>query len=159
MIIAIIIVVIVIILVIIYRYIPKKRWVNCSFKITDSATVLPQVKGDAFDVNTCVDLEVVSTNSARTLGLSGRKAMDKNKGMLLDFRQPGKYCIWMKDMNFALDVLWLNERYEIDQMMENVTPDTYPKSFCGPSSSRYIVEVRDGVVRLADLHIGQRIKL
>lgn len=145
-------------LAIVYRFSPKSSRTDCSFRIDESA-VLPRTQGDAFSAATCVNLEVASTNSTRTLGLSGRPSMAMNQGMLFDFRQPGEYCIWMKDMKFALDIIWLSEEKEISQMIDNLTPDTYPKSYCGPPTSRYVVEVNSGVIKAADLHTGQRIKL
>lgn len=142
---------------IVYRFSPKSVQADCAFRIADSA-VLPVTQGDAFKVTTCVQLEIASTNSARTLGLSGRKDMARDRGMLFDFGQPAEYCMWMKDMHFSLDMIWLNESKEIVYMIEGVTPDTYPKSFCGPASARYVVEVNSGIVKAADLHTGQRLK-
>src|SRR5690606_9651917 len=69
---------------IVYRFSPKSVQADCAFRIADSA-VLPVTQGDAFKVTTCVQLEIASTNSARTLGLSGRKDMARDRGMLFDF--------------------------------------------------------------------------
>jgi len=134
------------------------RDLSCAFRISNSSD-LPITKGDAFKVGTCLRLEVASSNSSRTLGLSGRKEMAHDHGMLLDFEQTGEYCMWMKDMHFSLDILWLNENKEIIYMIENITPGTYPKSFCGPQSARYVVEVNKDIVKSADLHIGQHLKI
>ena len=142
---------------VIYRYSPKSVEKDCAFRISESA-LSPETKGDAYRVDTCVTLEEASTNSERTLGLSGRRSMDHDKGMIFDFMQPGEYCMWMKDMHFALDMMWLNENKEIIYMIEDVTPDTYPKSFCGPTEARYVVEVNKGTVKAGDLHVGQRLR-
>lgn len=155
---SVIVVVMLIALLVAYRYSPKPAVVSCAFRISDSAS-LPETQGDAFRVNTCVQLEVASTNSARTLGLSGRRELARDRGMLFDFRQPGEYCMWMKDMYIDLDMIWLNEQKEIVHIVEDVAPDTYPKSFCGPNSAQYVVEVSSGAVRAADLRIGQRLKI
>lgn len=146
------------VLLVVYRYSPKAAYASCPFRISDSER-LPITQGDAFKVSTCVDLEVASTNSARTLGLSGRREMARSHGMLFDFARAGEYCMWMKDMHFSLDILWLNDDKEIVHMIENVTPDTYPKSFCGPETARYVIEVNSGIVKSADLRIRQRLKL
>lgn len=142
---------------VIYRYSPKEIETSCAFRIPESAAS-PETKGDAYRVDTCVSLELVSTNSERTLGLSGRSDMALDRGMLFDFKAPNEYCMWMKDMNFSLDMVWLNEQKEIVYMIEGVTPDTYPKSFCGPEEARYVIEVNTGIVKAADLRIGQRLR-
>lgn len=142
---------------IVHRFSPKETRLDCAFRVANSSEV-PVTKGDAFKVDECVHLEVAATNSARTLGLSGRASMPADQGMLFDFYKPGEYCMWMKDMSFALDMMWLNEDKEIIYMIENVGPDTYPQSFCGPKEARYVVEVNAGVVKAADLHVKQRIR-
>jgi uncharacterized membrane protein (UPF0127 family) len=142
---------------VVHRFSAKDERINCTFQIARQENV-PVVQGDAFKVDTCVELEVASTNSARTLGLSGRKSMDWDNGLLFDFHKPDEYCMWMKDMHFALDMMWLNEDKEIIYMIEDVTPDTYPKSFCGPAEARYVVEVNTGVVKAGDLQIHQRLR-
>jgi uncharacterized membrane protein (UPF0127 family) len=141
---------------VVHRYSPKTDVADCAFRITESAAA-PETKGDAFRLDTCIRLEEASTNSQRTLGLSGRASMGQNKGMVFDFGGPAEYCMWMRDMNFDLDMIWLNEQKEIVYMIEGVTPDTYPKSFCGPESARYVVEVNSGIVKAGDLHVGQRL--
>jgi uncharacterized protein len=85
--------------------------------------------------------------------------MDTDRGMLFDFGAPDQYCMWMKDMKFSLDMIWLNEQKEIVSLVENVSPQTYPKSFCGPKTAWYVVEVNAGIVSAADLRVGQRLNL
>ncbi|MCA9332031.1 DUF192 domain-containing protein [Candidatus Saccharibacteria bacterium] len=143
---------------IVYRFSPKTSYADCVFRIS-SSDVTPETQGDSNVLDNCVQLEKAASNSARTLGLSGRASMDRNKGMLFDFATSGEYCMWMKDMHFDLDMIWLNDQYEIVHMIEGVTPDTYPKSFCGPASARYVVELNSGIIKAADLHVGQRIRL
>jgi uncharacterized membrane protein (UPF0127 family) len=140
---------------IVHRFSPKPTELNCAFRIAESA---PETKGDTFKVDNCVVLEEASTNSEQTLGLSGRSSMPRNRGMLFDFHESDEYCMWMKDMHFALDIIWLNQQKEIVYVVENVTPDTYPKSFCGPGEARYVVEVNTGVVKAANLQVGQRLR-
>jgi len=140
-----------------HRFSPKSTYAACAFRIPKTA-LSPETQGDAYRLDNCVRLEKASTNSARTLGLSGRESMGEDEGMLFDFIRPAEYCMWMKDMNFSLDILWLSEQKEVVYMIEGVTPDTYPKSFCGPESARYVVEVNSGIVKAADLHVGQRLK-
>lgn len=147
---------ILLVVIVAYRFSAKDHQYACAFKI--SSQPLPETEGDAFRVDTCVKLEVVSTASERTLGLSGRESMLREQGMLFDFVTTGKYCMWMKDMNFPLDMLWLSADKRIVEIKEDVTPETYPQTFCGPESARYVVEVNSGVSKAGNLQLGQSLR-
>lgn len=139
----------------VYRYSPKDHTEDCAFRIASSGQ--PITEGDSFRVDTCVTLEVAATNSARTLGLSNRTSMPMDRGMLFDFGTTGEYCMWMKDMHFSIDIIWLGEDKEILHMAKAVAPETFPTAFCGPHEARYVIEVNSGVIAAGDLHIGQRL--
>ena len=65
-----------------------------------------------------INVEIASTESARNKGLSDRDSLGENDGMLFVFDQPGKYSFWMKDMRFALDLIWIN-----DNKVVEITPN------------------------------------
>ena len=54
-------------------------------------------------------VEVSRTHEARAQGLSGRASLCSDCAMLFVFESPGQYGFWMKDMQFAIDILWLRE--------------------------------------------------
>jgi uncharacterized membrane protein (UPF0127 family) len=140
-----------------YRFSPKQTVSKCAFYISDAKSV--ETPGDApRNFDTCVQLERVSSNSERLLGLSGRQSLPRDRGMLFDFGTADEYCMWMKDMRFSLDIIWLDDQNKIVYMAEDVTPETYPKAFCGPKDAQYVVEVNSGVVKAGDLRVGQRLR-
>jgi uncharacterized membrane protein (UPF0127 family) len=66
-------------------------------------------KGEAMLVgDKKIKVEIADTEEERTLGLSGRNSLCAGCGMLFSFAQRGKYSFWMKDMNFDLDMLWID---------------------------------------------------
>ena len=132
---------------------------ECAFRVSKADAPAPVTEGDATDINICVKLERVASPSSRQLGLSNRPSLAWDRGMLFDYQQPNQYCMWMKDMHFSLDMLWLNEQYEIIAMREQISPDTYPRSFCGPETAYYVVEVNAGIVQAGDLRLGQHLNL
>jgi len=87
-----------------------------------------------------VELEVVDTIETRTQGLSGRESLTEGTGMLFVFDEPGTHGIWMKDMNFAIDVLWLNENFQIIYMVEGMTPESFPNVYRSRKPAKYVVE-------------------
>jgi uncharacterized membrane protein (UPF0127 family) len=64
--------------------------------------------------NTTVDLtnlrlEIADTDASRRQGLSGRKNLALNEGMLFVFDDSSIQPFWMKDMFFSLDIIWINQ--------------------------------------------------
>jgi len=107
----------------------------------------------------CINLEVANTDATRVMGLSGRENMEENSGLLFVFPKPGKQCIWMKDMNFALDIIWLDSGKKITAIKKDVKPETYPDAFCPSDDSKYVIELNSGTSSRAGLQVGQKISL
>ncbi len=100
-------------------------------------------------------LEWTTTPETRERGLSGRTGIDFGKGMMFDFRgEPRGSGIWMKDMLFSIDVVWLSDDFEIVGMVPNMTPETYPHVFRVPQNGRYALELAAGSIKKFDLKIG-----
>lgn len=56
-----------------------------------------------------VQAEVARTDRERELGLSNRPGLAEGEGMLFLFGGVGPAGIWMKDMRFPLDILWIRQ--------------------------------------------------
>lgn len=104
-------------------------------------------------------LEIVSSEAARTQGLSGRQSLAGDRGMLFVFPGDGTQCIWMKDMRFSLDIMWLDGEKRVVHIERDVSPDTYPQQFCPEKSARYVIELNAGEVEHAGLKVGQTLIL
>lgn len=74
--------------------------------------------------------------------------------MLFNFGENGRHCIWMKDMRFPLDIIWLNDQQQIVYVKENISPDTYPEQFCPETDSYYMIEINAGEYSKADAPLG-----
>lgn len=89
-------------------------------------------------------VDVADEPSEQVQGLSGRDKMAENKGMLFIFAEPLIPAFWMKDMNFSLDMLWIDADGVIVSITKNISPDTYPQTFQPPSPVKYVLEVNAG---------------
>jgi len=99
-----------------------------------------------------LNIEIVDTPELRTLGLSNRTSLDENSGMLFVFDETKtSNCFWMKDMQFAIDMIWLDAEKKVVTVKENATPETFPESFCPSGPAKYGLEVK--AFRAADLEI------
>ena len=109
--------------------------------------------------NESFKLEVVNKSEGLAKGLSGKNALSQNSGMLFDFGALGTWQMWMKNMNFAIDILWLDENGKIVGIETNVLPSTYPKTFGTLASSWYVIELPAGTVNNLSLKFGDVVSL
>lgn len=94
------------------------------------------------------------TESERVAGLSGRKSIGQKQGMLFVLDDSSDGGIWMKDMKFAIDIVWLNRDKQVITLKENITPETYPEMFYPTSDADYVLEVQSGFVKQHNIQLG-----
>jgi len=98
--------------------------------------------------------ETAVTQQQQELGLSYRRNLAKNAAMLFVFPKPAIECFWMKDMNFPLDMIWLDANKRVVHIEQNAPPSSYPNSFCPIIPSQYVIEVNAGTISATGLKIG-----
>lgn len=112
--------------------------------ITNKITSQAQTK--EFTIGkTTLTVEIADTDSEREQGLSGRKNLPKDQGMLFVLDEPGQYGFWMKDMNFPIDIVWLDSHKKIIGITKNLQPNSYPKIFMSPLGTKYVLELNPGL--------------
>ena len=105
------------------------------------------------------NLDLAQTDAKRVQGLSGTSFFPANTGMLFVFDQPDTYGFWMKDMNYALDIIWLNNDLKIVDLEMGVTPETYPKVFYPNALASYVLEINAGNAQKLDLDFDDQAQL
>lgn len=109
--------------------------------------------------DSCFILEVADTIDLRRQGLSSRPPLRDNNGMLFLYDLPGEYGFWMKDMNFAIDIVWLDEDDEAITIESRVSPQSYPHVFYPTGNAKKVIEVTAGVVEELGVKVGDRLRL
>lgn len=66
-------------------------------------------------------VEVASTPHARAAGLANRPSIEHD-GLLLDWNERGEHPIWMAEMRFPLDLVWLNNNGKVLAVVAHVPP-------------------------------------
>jgi hypothetical protein len=102
-------------------------------------------------------VNVARTSEERAQGLSGIESLPDNEGLLFVFDSPGKYSFWMKDMNFPIDIVWIDEGMKVVHIENNISPDTYPTNFISSRDASYVLEVNSGVVERAGVSVGDSV--
>lgn len=73
----------------------------------------------SIDASTVIDGKVIHLQIVRTpdeirQGLSGKKALGEDQGMLFVMPTVDRHSFWMKDMNFPLDIIFLRQGRVVD---------------------------------------------
>ncbi len=87
-----------------------------------------------------ITVAIADTHKKRVIGLSGKE----EQSMLFIFPQLDYYGIWMKDMLFSLDIIWIDESFMVVHVERNISPDTYPEIFTPERKALYVLEVPTG---------------
>lgn len=59
-------------------------------------------------------VDIADNESLRKTGLSGRKDLNDNEGMLFVYETKTVPIFWMKDMLFPIDIIWIEDNYVVN---------------------------------------------
>lgn len=99
-------------------------------------------------------LERAVTVAEQTLGLGGRLKLGAQEGMIFVFDNSITRTFWMKDMNFPIDIIWVNEDDEVVGVERGASPDSYPKVFTSPPFVNLVIEINP---QSAEIPLGTKI--
>lgn len=108
-----------------------------------------------------ISVRIADDTNERQLGLSYFKSLPPDQGMLFLFDKLGNYPFWMKDMNFAIDIIWLKRvslnSFEVVYVAPNIDPSTYPQTIDPKREADAVLEV--GVGRAKNFGIVEGVLL
>lgn len=109
-----------------------------------------------------IKAEVARSMSERALGLGNRESLESNRGMLFLFPDLGYPSIWMKNMNFPIDIVWLKDSQVVDIAKEVPIPD--PKelqmqTYSPKELANQVLEIKSGQTDILNLKIGDKITI
>jgi len=64
----------------------------------------------------------------------------------------------MKDMQFAIDILWIDENKKIVDITHNAVPESYPSIFQPNSPTKYVLEVNAGWAERNKIAFGENVE-
>jgi len=106
----------------------------------------------------CAEVADQPTQWAR--GLSNRASLAANRGMLFVFPQSAIHSFWMKEMNFPLDIIWINNNQIVETWSNasipsgNQIPGHQPKNL-----ANYVLEVSAGSLDKYGWRVGDAVKM
>ena len=107
-----------------------------------------------------IPVEVADTLKKRRLGLGKRTSLKKDWGMLFVFEKRKPQRFWMKDMQFPLDIIWL-DNHRIVHIIHNAKPansKVEPEVMSSQVPVNFVLEIAAGRAAKLQLKKGQRMK-
>jgi uncharacterized protein len=104
-------------------------------------------------------IEYATTPAEREKGLSGRKDIPDNYGMLFVFPQSDRYGFWMKETLIPLDIFWINDKGQVVSIAADVATSSYPSVFYPSEPAMYVLETKSGFAREHGIRNGELLRL
>ncbi|HEY4510000.1 MAG TPA: DUF192 domain-containing protein [Candidatus Paceibacterota bacterium] len=105
-----------------------------------------------------LELEIMRTPGEQARGLSGRESREENAGMLFVYETLVTPGFWMKEMNFSIDIIWIDADKRVVDISENLAPETFPELFHPRSPVQYVLEVNAGWADAHNISIGDPVE-
>ena len=105
-----------------------------------------------------IKVELALTPEAQAKGLSARTALAENEGMLFVFDRSGEHPFWMKDMNFAIDIIWISEDGKIVYIKKDARPENFLETYGPEEDALYVLEVVSGFSEKNNLKVGDEVQ-
>jgi uncharacterized membrane protein (UPF0127 family) len=124
--------------------------------VTDSE----YLKGYAIVDNYKILVDIALTDKQVQDGLAIKNSLNENEGMLFFLGEPRKASFWMKNMKFPIDIIWLNEKFSIVHIEQELQPCEsvfYCKSYKPNSEALYVLETIAGFTKKHNLQIGDNV--
>jgi uncharacterized membrane protein (UPF0127 family) len=100
-----------------------------------------------------LEVQIADTDPRRARGLMFQEQLPFDEGMLLVFDDANKRSIWMLNMQFPLDVIWIDDNSRVVFIEKNIPPCktaletvTCPSYKGGSKDAKYVLEVTAGFV-------------
>jgi uncharacterized protein len=91
-------------------------------------------------------------------GMMFRTSIAPDHGMLFMHKKPGNYPHWMYQTVIPLDSVWMDEKHNIVEIVENMPPCTTVASKCphfgGTQTSQFSLQMGAGMVKKYHLKLG-----
>jgi uncharacterized protein len=112
--------------------------------------------------NVSIDVEIANTPASQIKGLQYHTPLTYGQGMLFSFVQPQEIPIWMKDMQFPIDIIWVDSSGNVMYIEKNAPACTSdPCQVYGQNmyNAQYVLEVASGFADKFGITIGSHVNI
>lgn len=146
----------------------KRRFLSLGFLFSYLVVILVglalySVRNDVYLTETLTTknhaykLLISTTPADLQKGLGGLTSLPQDRGMIFVFKSLGTQCFWMKNMKFPIDMIWVTDAKTVAYIQSNVSPQTYPETFCPNVAVKYVIELNAGQAKSGDIKVGNKL--
>ena len=113
-----------------------------------------------------LEVQIADTDPRRVRGLMFQEQLPLDEGMLFVFDDANIRSIWMLNMQFPLDVIWIDDNNKVVFIEKNVPPCktaletvTCPSYNGGSMDAKYVLEVTAGFVDEFKITTGSTLEI
>ncbi|MCC7436582.1 DUF192 domain-containing protein [Candidatus Nomurabacteria bacterium] len=106
-----------------------------------------------------IAVSIADSENEREQGLSNTPYLEANSGKLFVFDTARVYGFWMKEMNYPIDIIWIDQNNKIIDITRDLKPETYPEVFYPSSDVLYVLEVNAGFSTLNNISENQLVTI
>jgi uncharacterized membrane protein (UPF0127 family) len=105
-------------------------------------------------------VEISATQELRARGLMYRESLADGRGMLFLFSKPSVEDFWMKNCNFPIDIVWLDEKRKVIFVSARTPPcRDDPCPTYGPKApALWVLEIPAGAAAKEKITVGSELK-
>lgn len=108
------------------------------------------------------NLLIANDDKSRQIGLSNRKSLDQNQGMLFIFPKKSIYSFWMKNTQIPLDMIFINDN-KIVYIVKNAPPQAGKNGklpvYTPSTEGNYVLEINGGLSDKYKFKNGDTVKI
>lgn len=101
-------------------------------------------------------VDVADTPAERERGLSNTPPQPP-RALLFIFDYDERWGIWMKDMQYPIDVLWIDADNTVVHMVPDMHPRSFPRVYRSDTPARYVLELPAGTIEAYNLALGNQV--
>lgn len=109
-----------------------------------------------------LSLLLAKTDKEKRIGLSEKKSLPENSGMLFIFEKPDYYSFWMKEMQFPIDIIFIKGNKIVTIYTSLKPPKTQDESlpiYKPDEPANMVLEINSGLAQKYNLKKGDKVKL
>lgn len=113
-----------------------------------------------------LEVQIADTDPRRVRGLMFQEQLPLDEGMLFVFDDANIRSIWMLNMQFPLDIIWIDDNNKVVFIEKNVPPCktaletvTCPSYNGGSRDAKYVLEVTAGFVDEFKITTGSTLEI
>ncbi|VVB77371.1 putative ACR [uncultured archaeon] len=109
-----------------------------------------------------ISVEIADTFAKQALGLMHREGIGSDEGMLFVFGRENQESIWIMDMKFGIDIVWMNSAGKVVGIEEGAVPCRSIfncKTYAPSAKAKYVLEINSGKAKRLGIRIGETLLL